>query len=147
MTAHTFPFEPGEWLGEGTITFTASPEKLSFYTSWTIQDGDNALLLCTQNVEVDGSPEKMCNNFLIKKKSEADFDISLSNALIQDVKGCGVIDENCVAWEFELQKDFEGFEVYEKSHSNEYNMHAEYLSSDQFKTIIDGRIWKKGTKS
>jgi hypothetical protein len=40
---------------------------------------------------------------------------------------------------------FEGFEVYEQQENGDYFLHAEYGSPDQFRTIIEGLIWRKGT--
>ena len=71
--------------------------------------------------------------------------MELENELLGTVKGTGVIDENTIAWEFHGTGGLEGFEVYELQDNGDYMMHAEYSSPDQFRTIIDGRIWKKNT--
>jgi hypothetical protein len=69
--------------------------------------------------------------------------MELENELLGKVKGAGVIDEKTIAWEFHGTGGLEGFEVYELQDNGDYMMHAEYSSPDQFRTIIDGRIWKK----
>jgi hypothetical protein len=40
---------------------------------------------------------------------------------------------------------FEGFEFYEKQDDKNYLMRAEYATTDQFRTLIQGRLWQKNT--
>jgi len=35
---HPFFLCPGQWLGEGTIGFSASDEELKFYTRWSVSN-------------------------------------------------------------------------------------------------------------
>ena len=44
---------------------------------------------------------------------------------------------------------FEGFEFYEKQKDDSYLMRAEYSTTDQYRTLIIGKIWehKKGKES
>jgi hypothetical protein len=47
-----------------------------------------------------------------------------------------------IAWEFrENDLNFEGFETYHLQEDGSYTMHAEYVTSDQFRTQIDGKLW------
>ncbi len=98
---------------------------------------------CQQQVEMQGAENIVCNQFLIKKISADKFKIQLENELLGLVEGSGVIDSQTIAWEFRNNINTEGFEVYELQENGDYMLHAEYSSPDQFRTIIDGRIWKK----
>lgn len=146
MSNHDFLFKPGLWVGEGKVTFSVSPERLRFYTKWTISNGENGLMLCHQQVEMEGGESNVYNNFTISNVQSASFSIELSNDLLGIVHGKGVIDAKTIAWEFRGHPEFEGFEVYELLDNGDYSLHAEYSSVDQFRTVIDGRIWKKSLK-
>ena len=146
MESHLFLFEAGQWIGEGRVKFSASPEQIKFYTKWTIPaaTGDeNPIIRCTQQVEMQGSSEQVVNNFQLSNISNGSFAIQIENDLVGKVQGKGVTDAKTIAWEFRGHPGFEGFEVYELTDNGDYMLHAEYSSPDQFRTIIDGRIWKK----
>jgi len=142
--SHQFIFNPGRWVGEGRITFSSSSEMLRFYTSWVLNPEEDSKIACNQRVEMQGAPEVVENNFSIYDISKSKFGIDLENDLIGKVIGTGVIDEKTIAWEFRGNAGLEGFEVYELQENGDYMLHAEY-ASDQFRTIIDGRVWKKST--
>jgi hypothetical protein len=57
-----------------------------------------------------------------------------------------VIDAKTIAWEFRNNEEFQGFEVYELQENGDYMLHAEYSTSEDFRTIIDGRVWQKAPK-
>ncbi len=60
------------------------------------------------------------------------------------VQGEGVISDKVIAWEFRMSDiGFEGIEIYEKQEDNTYSMHAEYATNDQFRTLIQGKVWKQ----
>lgn len=143
MSHHKFIFEKGLWIGEGKVTFSASPEHLRFYTKWRIEEVVPAGIFCWQQVEIQGTEENVFNNFVITNVTPNGFLISLENELMGKINGKGIIDEKTVAWEFRDSAEFEGFEVYELQEGGDYMIHAEYSSPDQYRTIIDGRIWKK----
>lgn len=145
MNAHEFIFVPGQWLGEGRITFTVSPEVLHFYNKWNVEKIERGMISCQQEVEMEGREENLFNNFTFSEFLPSSFSVELTNQLLGTLKGKGIIDVKTIAWEFSGYPDFEGFEVYELQENGDYMMHAEYISSDQFRTIIDGRIWKKIT--
>lgn len=146
MVKHEFIFNPGQWVGEGRITFSASPELVRFYTSWWIEKPDEkGGIRCQQRVEMQGSEETVNNNFFVNDVTPAKFKIELENDLIGKVQGLGVIDAKTIAWEFRGNAGLEGFEVYELQDNGDYMLHAEYSSPDQFRTIIDGRVWKRST--
>lgn len=145
MQQHDFIFNPGNWIGEGRITFSASPEHVRFYTKWQIEQTANGLIQSQQLVEMEGSNEKMENFFQFSNVLPASFEVELTNDLLGTIRGKGVIEAKTIAWEFRSHANFEGFEVYELQENGDYMLHAEYASPDQFRTIIDGRIWKKST--
>lgn len=141
-----FLFTPGDWLGTGQVTFTLSPELLYFRTKWSCRRPDDQTYQCTQTVEIIGG-DQMVNVFTLKPINKESFDIVLQNELLGVFGGTGVVEEDLVAWEFRNVGTFEGFEVYERLHDEEYAMHAEYLSSDGARTRISGKIWKASEKT
>ncbi len=143
MHPHAFIFYPGKWIGEGKIAFSASPEMLRFYTRWEVDKATPDGIYCLQEVEMQGTEPNMKNAFVISHITASSFEIDIENDLFGKVHGTGVIDARTIAWEFHGKDSLEGFEVYELQEDGDYMMHAEYTSVDQFRTIIDGRIWKK----
>jgi len=145
LKGHPFIFQPGRWIGEGKVSFNVSPDRLLFSTEWEIEEmGEGGIIHCTQTVEMQGVEEVVTNAFEVSRSEEEGvFDILLTNESIERVEGNGVVDAEKIAWEFRGHEAFEGFEVYEKQSAGDYMLHAEYGSSDQFRTIIDGRIWRK----
>ena len=140
-----FLFQPGEWLGAGEVSFSMSPDVLQFRTKWVITAPEaEDFYFCTQTVEVIGG-DRIINAFEITRESEEAFEIILENELLGTFIGSGIVEEGLVAWEFREKGTFEGYEVYKLSGDNEYAMNAEYLSSDQMRTMIRGRIWKRTT--
>jgi len=141
---HEFIFTPGRWIGEGRISFSSSRDHLRFYTSWLIETEEQSdTMRCQQQVEMQGAENIVCNQFLIEKTAPDKFKIQLENELLGFVEGQGILDTQTIAWEFRNNPNTEGFEVYELQENGDYMLHAEYSSPDQFRTIIDGRIWKK----
>lgn len=143
MIQHEFIFHPGKWIGEGRVLFSGSAEILRFYTRWEIGPDNPSGIACTQVVEMQGIEPNMRNAFLITPINPTSFEIALENELLGLVKGKGVINDTTLAWEFHAPGKLEGFEVYEIQDNGDYMLHAEYTSTDQFRTTIDGRIWKK----
>lgn len=143
MTEHQFIFNAGYWLGEGKITFSASNEEISFATRWIIEEEENGEIKCTQDVEMTGSTDKVTNKLIFSKILLQKFQVQLENEMVGKVTGKGVIDSKTIAWEIRDHTGLEGFEVYERQDNGEYTFHAEYASSENFRTLIDGRIWKK----
>lgn len=147
MAQHLFILNPGIWLGEGKISFSASSEQIPFSTRWTIQgeeehDGKGKIS-CLQEVEMRDGSEKLKNNITLSDITTTSFIVELANEMVGKVTGKGVIDSKTIAWELREKSGFEGFEVYELQDNGEYFFHAEYASTENFRTIIDGRIWKK----
>jgi len=148
MADHQFIFFPGKWIGEGRIAFSASPETIRFFTKWVIEDGGKNIIEAIQEVEMQGTEPSMKNTFQFSNVTPTSFVVELENDILGRVKGTGLVDPKSIAWEFRAEgrtqgDGLEGFEVYELQENGDYMLHAEYASPDQFRTIIDGRIWKK----
>lgn len=145
MPEKDFIFTPGLWLGEGKISFSSSPEFLRFYTKWEIKEDTPGIMTATQIVEMHGMEEQVINQLTFTDIQPTSFKVHLENNLIGSISGAGLRTENSIAWEFRGQIAFEGFEVYERQETGDYFLHAEYGSTDQFRTIIEGLIWRKGS--
>ncbi len=147
MTKHPFIFEPGHWLGEGKITLSMMEEKeLPFFTRWTIPLADEkGMIHAMQEIQIAGLSDIMQNEFTFFDQSKEGFAIQLDNQSIGKVVGAGRINPDVIAWEFRLgHLGFEGFEFYELSKEPDvYQMHAEYATADDFRTIIHGKVWRK----
>jgi len=146
MTMH-FIFKPGLWIGEGKVTFSASPERVRFYTKWTIEKETDDEVVCQQHVEMEGGESNVYNTFVFSNIQKDSFNVELSSEILGSVQGKGLIDKKTIAWEFRDHPEFQGFEVYELQDNGDFMLHAEYSSTDQIRTIIDGRLWKKAEKS
>lgn len=144
MESHPFIWQPGEWLGEGVITFSEASDRLRFYTRWEIKPEENGVIAALQSIEVESVPEKMENSLLFADFDGGRFSVELDNQLLGCIYGSGLVDGEVVGWEFRAddQQGVEGFEVYELQEGGDYSMRAEYVSADQFRTIIEGRVWK-----
>lgn len=149
MTEHSFIFHPGTWLGQGTLSFSYSPEQIPFYAKWIIDSPVEGVIRALQQVVKQGEKEPILNTFLFSPLDDKTFSVVLNTELIGSVRGEGKIEHHIIAWEFQRSviaegtEIFEGFEVYELQDSGEYRFHAEYSSTEQFRTIVDGKIWKK----
>lgn len=143
MSLNDFIFEPGAWIGEGKITFSASPEFIKFYTRWQIEKINDKIFQATQVVEMVGIPEKLNNTLTITDIKPHSFSLILQNNTVSQIHGKGIRDDKTIAWEFRGQEDFEGFEVYEKQENGDYFMHAEYGAPEQYRTMVEGLIWRK----
>lgn len=152
MNHHQFIFSPGEWIGQGKLSFSTSPTQLRFYTKWVFSATENGFLRAEQWIEQQGESDLLNNSFLFSDITPKAFAITLSNELLGSVSGTGIISNTTVAWEFkqpaneEREDAFEGFEVYELQDNGDYLFHAEYCSGEQFRTIVEGRIWKKSSQ-
>lgn len=140
---------PGEWIGQGRITFSHSSGLVRFYTKWIIQPMKEEAVHAEQQIEQEGEPELLYNAYVFSLITDTSFNVALDNDLTGLVAGHGIIDDKKIAWEFHMPAEsqqaeqLEGFEVYELQENGDYMLHAEYCSTVQYRTIIDGRIWKK----
>ena len=144
MSAHSFILSPSQWLGEGKIVLNMVEEELSFFTRWNVSNKDpSGLIECVQEIQVKGLSDIMMNQFVFTNLSPNSFTIELENQALGKIVGTGVINDKVIGWEFRLPElGFEGFEFYEKQPDNSYLMHAEYSTSDQFRTLIKGKVWR-----
>jgi hypothetical protein len=143
MIQHPFIFHPGNWIGKGKVSFSISPEVLHFYTKWVVDATTPYGIQSSQIVEIQGNEPSMQNKFIITEITTDKFSIDLENDILGKVRGYGIFDNKNIGWEFHGQGGLEGFEIYELQENGDYRLHAEYTSPDQFRTLIDGRLWKK----
>jgi hypothetical protein len=144
---HHFLLTPSSWLGQGKIQLNMVAEELAFFTRWNSANPDSeGRIECFQEIQVKGLSDVMHNEFLLYNLNSGEFQIDLENQALGRVTGTGLISEKVIAWEFRIiDIGFEGFELYEKQDENNYLMRAEYATSDQFRTLIQGRLWKQTT--
>lgn len=142
MSEHNFILQPGEWKGEGRVTFSAAPDQIHFSTTWKTEQENPSVIRGEQVVNMEGTAEPVHNYFKFTDVTKNGFNVELENQTLGKVKGVGIIDEKTIAWEFRDNPGFEGFEIYKKQENGEYTIHSEYASPDQFRTIIDGHISK-----
>lgn len=136
---------PGKWTGEGTITLTLlDNETFSYTTKWNVgTTTKKGVLRAVQEIQIKGMSDIMHNEFIITDMKDKGFNIELTNQAIGKVIGAGLVSPERLAWEFRLSSlGFEGFESYEEGKKGEYNVHAEYATVDDFRTIIHGKMWK-----
>lgn len=129
-------------MGEGSIILNMVEEELSFYTKWDIGNADvSGKIKASQEIQIDGIPENMKNNLIFFDFTSKGFSVEMENVSIGKIVGSGIYDDKMIAWEFK-DKNFEGFETYYKQEDGGYLVHSEYVTSDQFRTQIEGHIWK-----
>ncbi len=145
MIIQDFIFTAGFWLGEGKITFTASSEFLRFYTKWEMTEVSPGTMKAVQTVEMHGVEEHVVNNFTFSDIKTDKFSVCLENDIVGKILGTGVRNSRSIAWEFREQTVFEGFEVYEQQENGDFFLHAEYGAPSQFRTIVEGLVWRKGS--
>jgi len=143
MSKDGFILTPGTWTGEGKIVLNMVEEDLTFLTTWKVLGRDfSGKIQCVQDIKIEGLSENMRNDFVFYDFGAKTFSIEMENPNVGRVVGTGVFDENLVAWEFrENDLKFEGYETYQLSEDGSYQMRGEYISSDQFRTLIEGKIW------
>ena len=144
-TKHRFILEPATWLGEGTIELSMIEERLQFMTRWICQPKDSAgCVVCVQEIQVKGLPEVMHNQFSLYDFASKEFKVDLENHALGKLQGKGILKKQLIGWEFRSPDiGFEGFEFYEKQKDDSYLMRADYATGDQYRTLIQGRIWLK----
>lgn len=140
---HSFIFAPGHWRGEGKILLNMVAEELCFDTHWMVQNRDFAgKVSAAQNIQIQGLSETMCNELNFYDFQAKTFCVDMENQNIGRITGTGVYDEKTIAWEFRNNDmNFEGYETYTLHPDGSYQMKGEYVTSDQFRTQIEARIW------
>ncbi len=143
MFNHSFIFNSGNWTGEGKITLNMVEEELFFNTNWFVQGKDFAgKVSCAQEIQIQGLSENMRNELTFYDFNNKTFFVDMENQNVGRIVGTGVFDEKMIAWEFRgNDMNFEGFETYSLQSDGSYTMKGEYVTSDQFRTQIEARIW------
>lgn len=142
---HSFIFSPGSWQGEGKITLSMVEEELHFNTCWNVQTRDfTGKVHGFQDIQINGLSEGMRNELTFYEFQNKNFIVDMENQNLGKIVGSGVYDENLIGWEFRNpEMSFEGFEMYHLQPDGSYLMKGEYVTSDQFRTQIEARIWLK----
>ena len=145
MKQHPFIFGAGDWVGEGKITLNMIEDELNFNTIWSVQGKDAAgKVISSQDIQIHGLSENMRNDLTFYNFSADGFSVDMENQNVGHIVGVGVYDEKQIGWEFRNNEmDFEGFETYTLQPDGSYHMHGEYVTSDQFRTKIEARIWQR----
>ena len=150
MFNHLFLFQPGCWIGEGKIQLNAFEDQLTFFTRWrTLHiDPEYREFEASQEVQIAGHADMMFNHFLFTQFDNKKFEVVLENQTWGEVKGVGMVDDKFIGWEFrDTELGFEGYEYYELQDDSTYIMKAEYVSKDELRTTIEGKIWKQHAKT
>lgn len=143
MFNHSFIFSPGAWCGEGKILLNMVEEELIFNTNWAVQDKDFAgKVTCAQEIQIQGLSENMRNELSFYDFQNKTFSVDMENQNVGRIVGTGVYDDSMIAWEFRNNDmNFEGYETYQLQPDGSYQMKGEYVTSDQFRTVIEARIF------
>lgn len=142
---HKFIITPGRWAGEGKISLNMVAEELPFTMSWVISEKDaSGKIHCVQEVQIQGLSEGMRNELIFSDFSLKEFSVEMENSNVGKVLGTGLVNDKIIAWEFrENDLNFEGFETYKFEKDGSYFIHGEYITTDQLRTQIEGKIWKE----
>jgi len=149
MFNHSFIFSPGTWHGEGKILLNMVEEELVFNTNWAVQNKDFAGKVgCVQEIQVQGLSENMRNELSFYDFQTKTFTVDMENQNVGRIVGTGVFDEKAIGWEFRNNDaSFEGYETYVLQGDGSYRMKGEYVTSDQFRTQIEARIWPQSKEA
>ncbi len=120
-------------------------EVLVYFTRWRINEKDGeGKIYAHQEIEIKGLSDIMYNDFIFSKITDKDFIVEIENEAIGKVVGKGITSKDSISWEFrDTGQELEGFEFYEREGDTTYFMRADYATTDQFRTEIRGKIWKK----
>lgn len=148
MFRHSFIFSPGTWVGEGKILLNMVEEELLFQTKWAVQNTDfGGKITSTQDIQVQGLSEHMRNELTFYDFEPKNFLVDMDNQNIGRIVGKGFYDEKMIAWEFRDNENFEGYETYSLQEDGSYLMKGEYITTDQFRTQIEARIWQQSKEA
>ena len=149
MFDHSFIFLPGMWYGEGKILLNMVEEELVFNTQWAVQNKDFAgKVQCAQEIQIQGLSENMRNELSFYDFQNKSFSVDMENQNVGRIVGTGVFDDQMIAWEFRNNDmNFEGYETYNRLSDGSYRMKGEYVTSDQFRTLIEAHLWLKSNEA
>lgn len=145
MLKHAFLCSAGYWVGEGKIKLNMVEEDLMFTTYWNITSRDfSGKIQAVQDIHVAGLSDQMRNEMSFYDFQDHKFSVDMENESVGRVVGTGVYDEKIIAWEFRgNDMNFEGFESYKIQSDGSYMVQAEFITTDQLRTQIEGRIWQQ----
>lgn len=146
MYDHLFIFNPGCWIGEGNINLNALSDKLIYFMRWrsVVVDLELTEFEATQEIQIAGHTDVMYNHFLFTNFDRKEFDVVLENQAWGEVTGRGMVDDHFIGWEFRKNDlGFEGFEFYELQEDDTYQIKAEFITQEDLRTNIEGKIWKQ----
>ena len=146
MDQHLFLFNPGCWIGEGKIELNALSDKLIYFMRWKalVVDPELNEFEATQEIQIAGHTDVMYNHFLFTNFDRDGFDVVLENQAWGEVIGRGQVDQKFIGWEFRKNDlGFEGFEFYELQEDGTYHTKAEFVTKEDLRTQIEGKIWKQ----
>lgn len=149
MYNHSFIFSPGTWQGEGKIVLNMVEEELLFNMQWSIPNKDFAgKVSCAQDIQIHGLSENMRNELSFYDFQNKVFAVDMENQNVGRIVGQGIVDDKMIAWEFRNNDlNFEGYETYNLQEDGSYLMKGEYVTSDQFRTQIEARLWLRSTEA
>jgi len=112
--------------------------------NWEISEKDSSgKIQSVQELQIQGLSEGMRNELFFYDFSSNKFSVEMDNSNIGKVLGLGILTDKVIAWEFrENDLNFEGFETYKYNNDGSYHIHGEYVTTDQLRTLIEGKIWK-----
>ena len=119
-------------------------EKLKFFSKWRVQPIDEeGKIECSQKIEISSIAEEMHNHFTLFEIGKEAFKVTLESQSVGKVEGQGIIRPKLISWELRQGAEgVDGFEFFELD-GEEYKHHAEYATGQDYRTVIDGKIWKK----
>lgn len=149
MFNHSFIFSSGTWSGKGKIILNMVEEELPFDTVWSVQNKDFAgKVVCCQDIQIQGLSEGMRNELSFYDFQNKGFSVDMENPNLGRIVGSGVFDEHMIGWEFRGNDEgFQGYETYLLQADGSYEMKGEYVTSDQFRTLITARIWPQSQEA
>lgn len=143
---HDFIFKPGNWEGEGNITFSMADDVLPFKVYWTVFQNEDEKITFNQVIDVEGFSESLRNYFTLFKLTFSTFEIDLQSSSFGKVEGKGLMTDLAIGWEFNREdQDFQGYEIYELQSDGSYKMRAEFTSGDNYRTHVQAHL--KSSKS
>lgn len=146
MFNHPFLFDSGCWIGEGQIELNALADKMIYFMRWraTVVDLELQEYESSQEIQIAGHTDIMYNQFLFTNFNRNHFDVVLENQAWGEVDGRGMVDDRFIGWEFRSNDlGFEGYEFYEMQEDGTYIVKAEFVTKEDLRTHIDGKIWKQ----
>lgn len=101
------------------------------------------IIECCQEIKIKGYAESLYNQYTFLDIQGNSFKVEFENVNLGKIEGKGVVEPDFVGWEFRgLDIDYEGYEYYEKTDGEIYQLRAAYTSSDDLQTEVSGQLRK-----